>query len=221
MKRWSHINIIMLLVLTPLLVLAAEDEPDDSVDLMQSPTGVLDISLFEFEDTNWSYTTRPLYDSLIDGPIYWSRFQGDYFSGPHHFQVLGGSATYTDPFGFYQDLPINSFQTSFTYRYHGLLGGIVRPVMRVTTGVSQRYDPIGAGSFSGLYSGYTGYVVPEAGLEFVIRGYGLGVTASYPMTWDLMNPETMHDDLTGGPLSPRPDLFDPRRIRYNLYPIIE
>ena len=102
-----------------------------------------------------------------------------YRQGPHEVTVEGASSQLVlrSPYGLPERQ--NSLDASLTYRYKGLLGGVVRPVARLSSGSGHFATPgvAGLGGAMGRYS----YVAPEVGLEIVYKGVGLGMTLGYPI----------------------------------------
>ncbi len=73
-------------------------------------------------------------------------------------------------------LPVNFGFAGLEYRYHGLFGGIVRPVLRLSGGAQSMYLPSGPSVFQ---PGFGRYAAAEAGLEIVYKGVGVGFTTGY------------------------------------------
>ena len=100
--------------------------------------------------------------------------------GNHSLTFSASSTQYseTGPPGF--NLPVAGGAMSLTYRYHGLLGGIVRPVVRLSSGIGQVWH-INT-PWDGYENMWQPWVMPEAGLEIVYKGVGLGFTTGWQFT---------------------------------------
>lgn len=156
------------------------------------------------------------------GNVQWSAFQGTFLTGEHDLLLTGGLTSWQDRLNFGGDLSTGQFSSTLTYRYNGIFGGMVRPVARFTAGAGQWYDQVNGPGFLGYGDGWTAFARPEAGLEFVYAGYGLGVTVSYVKTYDTYQLIMMHDDkYTGGPFAPQPGHNNLDQWLLNIYPIIE
>ncbi len=153
------------------------------------------------------------------GPYYWSRFNRRYGNSLHEFTVNGGLSTWWEAQPFGEDAPLSGYQGTFTYRYHGLFGGVIRPVTRVTVGTRQWMEPGGPpGSFDGYRAGTSTYFIPEAGVEIVYKGYGLGMTASYPF---IDQPAPWEEALTEERITPQNRAQILEALIKNLYLVIE
>ena len=62
------------------------------------------------------------------------------------------------------------------------------------TGAGQSWGQYGA-AFNGYSSGMYSYVMPEAGVEIVYKGVGVGVTAAYLYTLDMEVSKLNWDDI--------------------------
>lgn len=139
--------------------------------------------------------TRPTRPLWFNPQLY--SFQSTlYRRGPHEISLEGSSSQVTlrSRLGL-ADLQ-SELNSSLTYRYKGLFGGIVRPVARLSAGAGQGLwvgQPGGGGL--GRYS----YVAPEVGLEIVYKGVGLGMTVGYPV----MSSQTQRLSITPGGTQPR------------------
>ena len=97
--------------------------------------------------------------------------------GDHSLTFNASSVSYSQngPPGF--DVPVAGGAMALTYRYHGFLGGIVRPVVRLSSGISQVWH------INTPWEGYNNmwqpWVMPEAGVEIVYKGVGLGFTTGW------------------------------------------
>ena len=160
--------------------------------------------------------------SLINQePFQWSSFYGQKAYGPHSFQIFGGLTSRIEPLTIGDPISAGTLQASVMYRYHGLFGGIVRPVTRFTVGIGQYWRPIGGiSSFHGYSAGLSTYAMPEAGVEIVYKGVGVGMTVAYPFAIEDYFPGK---DLTGYPFPPRSHKknlnFD--QLFKNIYLILE
>lgn len=131
----------------------------------------------------------------------WSYFGGHFEKGAHTIDISGGTSTMFEPYDMGDSLQTGLFNTTITYRYHGLFGGIIRPVARFSTGANQSYMSTGGYGFGGYSPGVTTYAVTEAGVEIVIEGVGIGVTAA--KVWQMDSNFYMQDDkYTGGLYTP-------------------
>lgn len=99
-----------------------------------------------------------------------------YQNGPHEVVLEGGSQSGLARLPGGASQPFQEMNSTLTYRYKGFLGGVVRPVVRMTAGSGRTPLP---GSL-GLGPSY-GYLSPEAGVELVYKGYGIGMTMGYPL----------------------------------------
>ena len=153
-------------------------------------------------------------------PYPWSAWRWSYTSGGHSLDFTGGLTSRVGAPLLGEGLSTDVLSSSLTYRYR-LFGGILRPVARLTVGGARWYDPVGGASMRGFQSTGALFASAEAGLEIVVRGYGVGVTAMYvaPIAFD--QALAMHDKHKG------PRAFDPDRSdflkqwRLNVYPIFD
>ncbi len=161
--------------------------------------------LWEFNRINQPLIYAPreyVEGDLAAWPIMWSYYEREWRYGANSITVDGGASSMTgalmigDPF--YEGAAFGAV----TYRFMDLFGGFVRPVARLTVGVNQYWNPLGPAGMQGFSTGAYAYAVPEAGLEFVYEGYGVGLTASYPVPLGAFD---QANDITG------PPIFDPRQ----------
>jgi len=155
---------------------------------------------FMFFDRGFYAATAPV--SLTSQPAYiqWSAFRANlYEHGPHKIIFSGGLSSGQAPLAFGDPAWAGYFQSSVTYRYSGLFGGIIRPVARFTLGANQGFHQAQS-NFSGYRSDWNSYAFSEAGLEIVYKGYGVGMTAGYAWPIDFTQPEK---ELTGFQARPR------------------
>jgi hypothetical protein len=113
-----------------------------------------------------------------------------------------------------------NFQSSVTYRYAGLFGGIIRPVARFSVGAGPMLTGVGRRTFGGVADAWTPYAMPEAGLEIVYKGVGVGMTVSYPL---IVEPYDAGKKFTGGwmPARFRREQLDWGQLIKNIYLILE
>jgi hypothetical protein len=206
-RRLGPITAIALLALT-----AASALGDDAT--AQAPT----TSLVLAPPPNIAevMTSPPASTSLLP----WSAWRWEYAEGNHRLTVDGGLTSRYAPSFFGEPTATDVLASSITYRY-SLFGGVVRPVARLTVGGARWLEPTGGAGFTGMTSNGTLFASAEAGLEIVVRGYGLGATAGYviPVAFDRVL--AMHDKHSG-PAELDPDRADfMRQWRWNVYPIIE
>ena len=155
-----------------------------------------------------------------DGPFPWSAWRWAYANGDHSLEFTGGLTSVAGPRFLGDGLPTEVLTSSLTYRYR-LFGGVLRPVARITVGGARWYDPVGGGSLRGFESNGDFFAAAEAGMEIVVRGYGVGVTAAYVLPAGMDRALAMHDKHKGS------RTFDPDRTdflkhwRFNVYPIID
>ncbi len=140
--------------------------------------------------------------------------------GPHQVAVGLGSVNYPTGAPWSGDLYSANLGSSVTYRYMGLFGGIVRPVARFSVGAAQTWSPVGGRSTLGYADTWTPYALPEAGLEIVYKGVGVGMTVSYPLFVEPYDP----DKKFGGGYLPgrfRQRGLDWSQLLKNIYLIVE
>jgi hypothetical protein len=120
------------------------------------------------------FTDRPGAELLLWPEAVWTRDFGSW-----ELDVRGSSASVTGETAWQYGLPVSRAGLSLTWRYRGILGGAIRPVFGVSAVTAQavapphwsmRYDPA-----------LMAAVMPNAGLEMVYRGVGLGFRASLPV----------------------------------------
>ncbi|MCZ7583619.1 MAG: hypothetical protein M5R36_09970 [Deltaproteobacteria bacterium] len=151
---------------------AAADEP-----AFASPPDVLSLEKTPEQ-------THPTFNDLMTMDIFtprrvWSAKGARWMVGDNEFTAVGvlstapQSAVWGDPLG--QD----GYMAQFTWRYHGLARGMIRPVARFTAAAYEDNVPLGGAGFHGYATTGSVLLMPEAGVEFVYRGFGLGVTGSY------------------------------------------
>jgi len=185
----------------------AQSEDDAATTLQTSPSTMI---MPPFEPD-------PLTDSITWWGYRYRRYLGD-----HSLEVGGGLSSYGQSLAYGDNVATGAFTQSVAYRYHGLFGGVIRPVARVTLTGGQDLRPLDADSFRGYQTGYYGLVIPEAGVEIVYKGYGIGMTAAYPMQVDFST-QIGNEDVEGPPL---PDAFNPGEFKWenlwkNFYLIVE
>lgn len=170
----------------------------------------------------WTPITDPTASPYAAGAVQWSSYHGQIWSGNHQFQTYGGLVSDQRQLFFGSDISSGMFQHSFVYRYHGLLGGIVRPVARATFGTRQSFAPLGGPTFAGYDDYWTGFARAEAGVEIVYQGFGVGYTYGYQWTQD-MNLMLGNEDIVGpdSPFAPQPGMFDLDQWIQNFYLVIE
>ncbi|MBZ0270837.1 hypothetical protein K8I61_02285 [bacterium] len=162
--------------------------------------------------------------STDSGALFKMRRETLYRRGPFDVVLDGGSygafstrTPFASPFG--APFGTDVGYTSVTWRYHGLFGGVVRPVMRMTGAGGTVALPADM-TASAFDTGRFGMLVPEAGVEIVYKGYGLGMTVSYPLVnaWD-----GTAADVTGHFPDPRdrPDGVRWEDLWKNVYLIVE
>lgn len=160
--------------------------------------------------------TSPL-DLLYPTTTVWGAFGRRWTRGDHELTVSGASFTEWDPFYVGGTLPSDAFVTSIQYRYRGILGGAIRPVARFTTGVGRGYADPGVNT-SGFHDGDYAFAMPEAGVELVYKGYGVGMTAGY--FWYASN-WSQDDELNPYSGTPYPGSFDWDQLIKNIYLVAE
>ena len=97
--------------------------------------------------------------------------------GNHSLSFSGASMQYNDLVPSGVTVPMTGGSMVLTYRYHGLLGGVIRPVVRLRTGVGSTWD---VDAFRGRHNPlFRPWVMPEAGFEIVYKGVGLGFTTGW------------------------------------------
>ena len=217
MRRPAVIIILGLVFLASSIPAMAEEEEANDAPVPPSS----ELYFAPEEPPAWTLT-RPVPLQWTYGSFYWTHPHREWTSGAHSFELESSATNWMQDPGFGDAVPVGFLQTSFTYRYRGLFGGIVRPVARFTVGAGQWYGALGLPSLNGYDSAWTAFAAPEAGLEFVVRGYGVGATASYVWTMNLMaGGYDLHDDLTGGPPIEESATDFLRNLRYNVYLIRE
>ena len=90
-----------------------------------------------------------------------------------------GNASASGPGAWATGLPASSAALSLTWRYHGLLNGVVRPVVGVGASATQAFVPPHWSERTNPL--WTVTLAPSAGVEVVYRGVGVGWRASLPM----------------------------------------
>ena len=154
------------------------------------------------------------------GPYPWSAWRWSYTSGEHSLDFTGGLTSRVGAPLLGEGLSTDVLSSSLTYHYR-LFGGVLRPVALITVGGARWYDPVGGASLRGFQSTGALFASAEAGMEIVVQGYGLGVTAQYVVPVAFDQALAMHDKHKG------PRTFDPDRAdflkqwRLNVYPIID
>lgn len=148
-------------------------------------------------------------DPLTDSITWWG-YRYRRYLGDHSLEVSSGLSSYGQALAYGDNVTTGAFSSSVAYRYHGLFGGVIRPVARVTLAGGQDLRPLDAAAFQGYQTGYYGMVVPEAGVEIVYKGYGIGMTVAYPMQVDFSS-QTGSEDVEGPPL---PDAFNPGEFKW-------
>ena len=78
-----------------------------------------------------------------------------------------------------EGLPASTLGLSLTWRYHGLLNGVVRPVVGVSASAAQAWMPPHWSQRGNPL--WTLSLAPSAGVEVVYRGVGVGWRAAVPM----------------------------------------
>jgi hypothetical protein len=222
MKRWLPLLLILCLVAP-----AAWAQDDDDASPLTPP------SLAEAPRSNFlqfSSTNTPWVDPALDplttdvistGWTNWSSFHGRVLQGHHQFDLNGGLSGFNEIAVPGEAMQAGVFMSSVTYRYTGILGGVIRPVARFSAGGGQDWGPVGGRGFSGYGAYGTAWVAPEMGIEIVYKGIGIGVTESY--VWR-QNFDTMvgNEDVVGpGILNPQPDLTNWSEWLTNFYLIVE
>jgi len=106
-----------------------------------------------------------------------ARFQKRF--GLWELDLRGSSTAATESAPWLHGVPASSAEVSLTWRYHGLMRGVVRPVVGVAAFATQAYlpphwslrnDPL-----------WSAGVAPNAGVEVVYQGVGVGWRAALPM----------------------------------------
>jgi hypothetical protein len=188
---------------------AAEATPTPTLDfrhpslLADSPPPAFDSYIFTspFGSTTQAYVTK----------------RDLWASGPH--QVELSTSLVSAPLALTPGDPLSTgmFNSSLTYRYRGLFGGIVRPVARMSVGGAQLWLPA-RGAGGGLTDALTPYAVPEAGFEIVYKGYGVGMTVSYPMA---LQPYDAEQKFSGYEFAPQHRGFNWDQLLKNIYLVVE
>jgi len=142
----------------------------------------------------------PFYTTPETGPLQWYYFKREKLIGSHLWTLSGGSTNLPLTGALGDPLATGMWNTSIAYRYEGILGGFIRPVARFTVGGGQYWLPSGDRLINGYVDGMSAYAMPEAGVEFVYHGKGIGMTVSYPVVMDVYHPDA---DITGFPFPPR------------------
>ncbi|MDP8222260.1 MAG: hypothetical protein P9L99_02785 [Candidatus Lernaella stagnicola] len=214
MRRALWLVFIVLLLGAPV---SAED------DTLTSTPPKTDFFQFTYSNEVWrDPALDPLANSLIaPGPTRYSNFYGRWVSGDHRIDFGGGLTGFTDRYAYGEMMDGSAFTGSIAYRYHGLFGGVIRPVARFTAGAGQDYRQVGGPGFVGYGSSGTAFFASEAGLEIVYKGIGIGVTEAYVVTqrYDFFDPAA---DVTGPAVfNPTPDWGNWSEWLTNFYLIVE
>ena len=216
-------GLLFLTALTFLLapVASADENEEEATETasisVQSTPGLIDFT--NTDQLKWESPLDPFSSTLMPGPIQWSYFHQNLMRGPHEFSIDGGAFSRPETMAVGDPMMMGNFRTSFTYRYHGLFGGVIRPVTRFTIGTAQSFGPAGGTQFQGFSDAWMGYAMQEAGVEIVYRGVGVGMTAGYVWTMPL---DGHNEDVTG-PYVPE---MNPRGFNWddlwkNIYLILE
>lgn len=141
--------------------------PADATDLSAPPPPVPLVPSVLFDDA--------AHLPLLAWPE--ARFQKRF--GLWELDVRGSSAATTGNTPWLRGVPASSASASLTWRYHGLLRGVVRPVVGVAAFASQAtLPPHWSLRNDALWSAG---VAPNAGVEVVTHGVGVGWRVALPM----------------------------------------
>ncbi len=171
-------------MLASLAVMAAAHAGDDTATLS-------DIDLERFSVPATSNTAL---DVLAPGYIHWGGFERRWGTPTHDFRWIGAGTTGFAP-ATGGALGSDLLYTGVVYRYRGLAGGVIRPVMKMNAGAGRAAVP----TADGFARDSIEFFAPEAGVEIVIKGYGLGMTVAYPIP---LEPWERDDAKTGYPFPP-------------------
>ena len=149
-------------------------------------------------DDGWTQTVREPAPDLFSGgptaPLSFTyhhqimRTEEDH----HRWELATGSSTFNQSLRLGQPMPAFNGYGMVTYRYTGLAGGKIRPVVRLTADINQGFGaPMGLGG--GLKPAMGFGVSAQAGMEFLLyRNFGLGITGglqySYQPLMQRQNP---------------------------------
>jgi len=194
--RFFVLAFVLLLLSSPALAQEASGENNSSN------------TFWEFNRYNQPLFYAP-YDylggDLAAWPIGWSYDRREWREGDYTLILERGAGSAAGPFLVGEPMYMDSMFGRFTYRYDGFLGGAVRPFARMTVGANQFYSPLAATGFQGFSTGGYAYAMPEAGVEFVYEGYGVGMTVSYPIPLGAFDQQA--NDITG------PAMFSQQQMR--------
>lgn len=194
----------------------AEEESKNKINLKTSDDSKVSS---DFSNPLWMPGPETRLDFITPSPQ-WFQYQREFNKDDHSVVFETNSSSAPDDFDPSGELTAASIRSSVTYRYNGLFGGIVRPVGRFTVGSGQVWMPSGGQNFRGYTSDMLYYAMPEAGVEFVYKGVGVGMTAGYVLVLDAPD---FGGDVTGPqrPWNQGPSALDWKNFMKNFYLIYE
>ncbi|MCC6156434.1 MAG: hypothetical protein IT350_00150 [Deltaproteobacteria bacterium] len=139
-------------------------------------------------------TSQTALDVFAPGYVQWGGFERRFGTPTHDFRWIGAGTTGFAP-ATGGAVGSDLLYTGLVYRYHGLAGGVIRPVMKMNAGAGRAAIP----TADGFARESVEFLAPEAGVEIVIKGYGLGMTVAYPIP---LEPWERDDQKTGYPFPP-------------------
>ncbi|HPQ67947.1 MAG TPA: hypothetical protein PKW95_02385 [bacterium] len=211
---WRTLPILLMLTMLPLTVALAEDDDggDEDITLTNNP--------FETQAITTN-APQPVLPPWSNQPLQWTIYYNQLAWGANTLQTVGVLDAGSQDALFGDELGTAMMRQSITYRYHGLLGGVVRPVARFTVGAGQTPLPLSGVGFHGYNDIYSGYAYSELGVEVVYKGVGVGYTYGYLVSRDLGMANDA--DITGppSPFAPMPGSFNFDDWLNNFYLIFE
>ena len=136
---------------------------------------------------------RPDYSRFTT--IHWPTWRLLRRRGHHELRVTGGASGHADAPSMAGPTAGGRLNVSVSWRWHGLFGGLIRPVVRASGGVIEGWQP--GMRMGAIDVDWQPYLRTEAGVEMVHRGVGVGMTLSMPWLTPARMPGFYHPYLHG------------------------
>lgn len=179
------LSLCILLVAPPLRAEEVVDDPPSALRHVSDPKPGKAPEAAPAPGFDLSPPVRPailFHDNVHLPYILWPELRERWYFGPddaHALDLRGSSMAYAGHRPWAEGLQASGGSLGVSYRYLGIFGGVLRPVVGFDAVISEDFRVPTASR--GFRTQKNAALVPSAGLEVVVRGVGLGMRAAVPL----------------------------------------